>query len=302
MKRILIVIQIITYSIFLSFSAWAAEQELEMAEKKKITVHIFPHSKNSFTNMIEGHDIYDVENWKNMDLDRHNLEILIFHVAPVLGGCNCEINLEAYTIDTPHSRSIELVRLGEEISHPITVFSGDSRVEERLYLSDSIIDPNEFFVGLYTHEHRKDLLSMTDKEKIKKLKFVVGKDWEIDNKVLDQHGLAKVPADNWESLLFLLIKGRADVVMQPFFATDDFSFVEVKGTEKFLPIPNMKMKFPQGRTYFVSKAHPDGKEFLDALNRGIQILKDQDNLIRRAHIWAGVINPRTENFQMLFDE
>lgn len=285
----------------------ALQASAETTEEKIVyEVGLIPNMKDQYEEMVEGFDIFDVEGWKDMELDRNTLEILIFNVAPILGGCNCEIVMNPYTVDTPHARSIEQVKSGKEISHPITVFSGDSRVEDGVYLSESILDPKDFFVGLYTHEDRKEILSLTDLETIKKLNFSVGQDWEIDNKVLDHYGLKKTQADHWGSVIFMLKSSRADVIMQPFFSTPDLSFSEVivegQPDEKFLPIPNVKMAFPQGRVYFVSENHPQGAIFLEALNRGITELKSRDNLLRRAHEWAGVINPATADFRLLFDE
>lgn len=277
------------------------------SDKVVYEVHLLRNLRNSYENMVEGFDIFDLDSWEDMHLDRHMLEVLIFNVAPILGGCNCEIVMKDYSVETPHARSIEEVREGKEISHPITVFSGDSRVAEGVYLSETILDPEDFFVGLYTHEGREEILSLTDLDLIKDLNFSVGRDWEIDNKVLDEKGLKKTQADHWGSVIFMLISGRADVIMQPFFNSDDLSFTEAisegdMGEQKFLPIPNVKMEFPQGRVYFVSKNDPRGPALLEALNRGILELKSRDDFLRRAHEWAGVINPATNDFRLLFEE
>ncbi len=281
-----------------TFSLSAAHAE----EKKVYEVQAIEHLRNSYNSMIEGKDIFDYDSWKEMDLERHTLEMLIFNVAPIVGGCNCEILIKPYAELTPHSRSIAQVQMGELVSHPITIFEGDSRITDDLYTSDPILNADEFFVGLYTHESRAEVLNKTTEEEIRKLNFIAGHDWEIDNKILDHFGLTHIMADDWASVIFMLIDGRADVVMQPFFASEDFGFDEEQGTEHFIPIPGVKMPFPHGRVYFVSKKHPDGAEFITYLNKGIEELRANGDLLRRAHEWAGVINERTNDFEIVFNE
>lgn len=275
------------------------DDQTESSDLKVYEFRTYTHLINAFENLSEGVDIYDPENWQELELDRHQLEMLIFQVAPILGGCECKIVLNSYEVDTPHARSIEQVISGEELSHPIAVFGGDSRVQSDLYLSDPVLAAEDFFVGLYTHEDRQEVLSITDEDQVRDLRFVAGQDWEIDNKIIDDYGLPHILADNWKSVTYMLRDGRADVLMQPFFPTSDLSFMD--DDMKFIPIPNMRMRFPQSRVYFVSKVHPDGREFSEYLNKGIRILSEGD-FLKRAHEWAGVINPATEEFEIIFED
>lgn len=269
------------------------------AAKKTYIFHLIDQNYDDFQTMIAGNDPFDFDNWHKLDLDRQKLEALIFMVAPVLGGCECEITYEPYLEETPHARSIELVRTGLELSHPISVFSDDSRVQDGVYLSETILDPDKFFVGLYTHSDRAEVLGAKSAKEIAEMRFVAGHDWEIDNKIIDNMGVPHLYADTWNNLLSMLEIGRADVVMQPFQATDDLGFVDSESGEKFMPIPDVKMPFNQGRRYFVSKVHPDGEMFLESLNQGIALLEQKDNILYRAHEWAGVINPETEDYAIV---
>lgn len=290
-------------SIFLTFMTIVLPSSaLGQEDKKVFEAYLIPNLLNSYNSMIEGHDIFDLEDWQNLELERHTMEILIFNVAPILGGCECEIVLKPYESNTPHGRSLEQVRDGHEVSHPISIFSGDSRIGDELYTSEPILDAEDFFVGLYTHEKRFDVLNKTTEAEIRELRFIAGQDWEIDNAVLDNLGLNRIAADDWGSVIYMLMDGRADVVMQPFFSSDDLGFNDGDGNEKFIPIPNVKMAFPQSRVYFVSKSHPDGAEFINYLNNGIAILKKDDNILHQAHVWAGVINPKTDDFEVLFKQ
>ncbi len=281
---------------FLASPIWANETNTEDGPKI-IETYIADFDLEMYEATVAGHDIFDLNSWENMDLIRHSLEMLVFNVAPILGGCDCEIVMKPYTVATPHVRSIEEVRSGLVVSHPVASFTDDSRVQDGVYLSQSILNPEDFYVGLYTSKNRDDLLTTTKFEDLSNLRFIAARSWEIDNLLLEVNDLKPILGDTWENMLAMIDASRADVIMQPFTSAADLGFNDPSNETRFVPIPDVKMAFPQGRNYIVSNSHPDGVEFLEALNRGIAMLHE-DDFLRRAHEWAGVINPVTEEYEV----
>lgn len=230
---------------------------------------------------------------------RHLMEHLVFVRAARLGGCDCRVEIVGTESDLTYARAVEEVAAGRAMSFPAATFNSPQLEQrESILLSDPLVDESEFFVGLYTHESRTDVLELTDIDDIRALRFVVGASWATDVQVLEDRGFQIVKGVEWTSMLKMLEAGRADVIMQPFASNADMSFTDVNVEGRFLPVPNVKLSFPFSRHYIVSAEHPDGPDFLKALNNGLAILRDNGEL-RRLLIAAGVINPRTEAFEQL---
>ncbi|MGH1576480.1 hypothetical protein [Planktotalea sp.] len=253
---------------------------------------------------LAGKDIADIDiaDLPKIARTRHIAEILIHQIAPVLGGCNCRIMYSPYASDTSHARSLEQIRLSQQVSHGVASFLTDSRANaDGILLSEPILAADEFFVGLYTHEARSDILELDDPDELKQLRFGVSRNWEIDRKVLADRNLIEVTADGWNNLMVMVANKRADVIMQPFTAEEDFSFTDSGQGLKLLPIPNYKMLFGDGRSYTISSTHPNGEEFLTALNKGIRLLRE-NGTIHEFMVNSGVINERVEDFvELKFD-
>ncbi|TRD16672.1 amino acid ABC transporter substrate-binding protein [Palleronia caenipelagi] len=252
----------------------------------------------NYLDMLDGRDPLEIEDLGATASTRMTFEPLVMQVAPVLGGCNCRVVYEPYDVHTPHARTIEQVRAGRELTHGVAGFSDDSRYAEGIWLSEPILDRQDFYVGFYTLEERTDVLAVTDFAEIRNLRFGVTRTWELDRDVIAQYGFREQTADSWPTILRMIAAGRADVVLQPFAASsDDLSFEDVANGARLKPIPGMRLLFGQGRHFIVSQNHPDGAEFLKALNRGIGILRDQ-GVLRRGMAHAGVIAPQTESFEI----
>ncbi|MFV0291906.1 MAG: hypothetical protein ACK5II_01215 [Paracoccus sp. (in: a-proteobacteria)] len=229
---------------------------------------------------------------------RHLGEHIIFTIAPVLGGCRCRIKLQGYPEDVNFARSVAEISSGRILSFPAATFPELVRDNPNILLSEPILLSDEFYVGLFTHSNRKDILALTDLDKIRNLRFVTVHNWDIDQKILADRGFREVRAANWKSAMRMLQVGRADVIMQPFGTGPDMSFIDSASNERFYPIPGVKLLFPYGRAYMVSARHPRSSEFLGYLNTGIRKMKASGLL--QAHLMAaGVISPRIDGLQEL---
>lgn len=255
------------------------------------------YALSDYQEFIQGRDPLSITDVNGEAISRHTMEMFIFQVAPVLGGCECRIHYGEYNIDTPHARAIVQVKKGLVISHPISGMGGDLRLQDGVYLSTPILDESDFYVGLYTDEKRTDLFAVTDPKRVKNLRFAVVHNWEVDRRLIQDRRLSMVETDDWLSLLKMIVASRADIILQPFSSAPDLSFIDSVLNKKFKPLPGIKMKFGQSRQYFVSKLDPHGESFLSALNDGIQQFKES-GLLRMLQVQSGVINPNVENWAL----
>lgn len=242
-----------------SFPSWAAVQTQKTKSFSLNSDHVF-----KLENFLDGRNPLLIDYFDHPDMDRHIMEMFWFMVAPMLGGCNCQIDYIP-SDDSVHARSILQVKNGIEVAHPIAIFKNDPRIQpDTILLSEPIFGGEDFFVGFFTDENRKDVLKTDKIEEIKKLQVGVAENWPVDIAVIKDHQFPMVKKANRDSII---VRGRADVTLQPFRPTADFGFDERKVNTYFRPIVGFKAVFNYGRRFFVSSKHPFGPELLAALNR-----------------------------------
>lgn len=268
---------------------WAHAQE---------RVFSFPLIENDFEKYnayLAGRNPLDLEAVKAEGLTRHNMELLVFQNALVLGGCDCRIVYTKYDVATTNARSLVDVNAGRLLSYPVAGFRSDSRSSGGSFFSEPVLEDDAFQVGLYTDASRKDVLSVTDPAQARLLTFVAAENWEIDIRVLKEKGLRFVTTSDWISALGLIRAGRADVIMQPFSSRPDLSFEDPQLKARFLPIPGLRMRFGHGRHYVVSMRHPEGPWFLQRLNAGLRKLRSSGKLAELQRL-AGLTSERVNAF------
>lgn len=293
-----IISKVVCILIFLIF----VDKSIAMDEEYFFTIHA--HNLTQYNDYISLSGINET-NFASTDtrlsrqgLNRQVLELLLFKKAMLLGGCGCVIEYHAADVSTSHARKIIQVKESKAIAHPIAGFNNDPRLQDKVLLSEPILDEKDFFVGFYTHSDRADVLSLRDPLAITQLRFVAATNWDVDIDVLKKHGFKTVLADSWSSAISMIRLSRADVILQPISTKDDFSFTDGDTNEVYVPIPGIKLKFGTSRRYFVSEGHPDGIDFLNVLNKGITRLRDT-GFLDHANRAAGLIDDRVANWQLL---
>lgn len=261
------------------------------AQGRAFNIPLIDNTYQAYVQYLDGRNPLDLSAVRKEGLTRHIMEILVFQNAIALSGCQMTVKYEPYGADSTNARALIDMRDGRLLAVPVAGFKADSRTQEVTYISDPILGDDEFKVGIFTHESRKDILSIRDPAAVRKLLFVAVETWEVDRRVLKEKNLRYITAVNWSSALQMVAAGRADALLQPFSNRADFSFDEPLLNLKFLPIPGFKMNFGAGRYYSVSKKHPDGKLFYGCLSKGLSILKSSGKL-QELQVAAGQIDPR----------
>lgn len=90
--------------------------------------------------------------------------------------------------------------------------------------------------------------------------------------------------------------GRADITLAPFQSTPDMS-IKV-GATMLYPIIGIKIAFAGSRHWPVSRKHPEGKAFYEALERGLTELESKGT-IQQAYRECGVFHPEVEHWALL---
>lgn len=146
---------------------------------------------------------------------------------------------------------------------------------EQLWVTDEVIGDASFVVGMYTTAAKLKVFH-TDTD-LHTLVPISNRSWEKDWQALSQfHNQEPIDTFNWESIVRMLVAGRADYTLAPFQQTEGM-VINAHG-QTLHPIPGVKFLIPGSQHWIVSKLHPEGAAIYRALQLGLAQLKAQGRL------------------------
>ncbi|UXY16999.1 hypothetical protein N8I74_08315 [Chitiniphilus purpureus] len=230
---------------------------------------------------------------------RDVIELVLTQQALHLGGLRAPVRL----VKVDHS-SDSYSRFLREILSGSATLGGNTAwlidlqsIKDKIYISAPLIRQGEFEAGLYTASGNATALAARDLPAVQRLTAVVAESWRPDVTTLQGLGMSKVLlTQSWDSMVGMVAKGRADVLLAPFQATPDMALRV--GEQRFLPIPDVKVGLQGSRHLFVSRSAPNGAKVAQALEKGIAVLRERGT-IERAYSESGFFNDRTRHWQRL---
>jgi len=108
--------------------------------------------------------------------------------------------------------------------------------------------------------------------------------------------LAAAEPSSLESIYKMIGAERADFTLWSFNSQPGFEITVESVT--LAPLPGIKVTMHGDRRFAVSKAYPDAQAILNALNKGLEILRS-NGTIARAWRESAYINKRTESWTAL---
>ncbi|GAA0818713.1 hypothetical protein GCM10009111_21770 [Colwellia asteriadis] len=209
------------------------------------------------------------------------------------GGYNSPIQLVSVDF---YQRRIKLINQGEVHLSATPSWYADIKDKENLFISPPLTQEGEFTAGLYVYEKNEHLLKLSPPN-IQSLFAVSNRNWKTDWAALCDMNLAGlIHVGQFPLMTQMLVKGRADFMLAPFYNTPDLSFTQDGFT--FKPIPNVRVKLPGSRHFVISKQHPDAKNIYLALTKGLTILR-AEGIIKKAYIQSGFFNKAVENWPII---
>lgn len=123
------------------------------------------------------------------------------------------------------------------------------------------------------------------------------RNWRLDWQVLESLSPASLTSAATIKQIFSIINaGRADFTLLEFSSRPDMGR-EVDGMWLY-PIPSIKVSLPETQHFMVSRKLKNAHKVVDALNRGIQTLRD-NGFIHLCLINNGVIHPAVQDWYIL---
>ncbi|WP_027467773.1 hypothetical protein [Deefgea rivuli] len=269
------------------------------AEEKTITILTQQDVYNDYQKFIDGRDPLTLTQYSGPGSRRDVVELVLVQQALKAGGNNYPIKIvKVDNTSDSYSRFIKEITSGSATVGGNSAWLIDlKQINDKVYISEPTIRQGEFEAGLYTTASNVDARLSKTLPQIQKLTAVVAESWKPDVATLESLKFANIlKTQSWDSMVGMLAKKRADVLLAPFQPTPDLS-MDVNG-HKLVPILNVKVGLQGSRHFFVSKASPIGNDVSKSLNSGLAKLREQ-GLIEKAYRDSGFFNNATRNWNRL---
>lgn len=272
---------------------------VSLAQDKTITILTQQDVFNDYQKFIDGRDPLTLTQFGGPNSRRDVVELVLVQQALKMGGNQFPIKI--VSVD---NTSDSYNRFIKEITTGSATMGGNSawlidlkQIGDKVHISEPSIRQGEFEAGLYTTADNADARLSKTLPQIQKLTAVVAESWKPDVATLESLKFAQLlKTQSWDSMVGMLAKKRADVLLAPFQPTADLS-MDVNG-KKLVPILNVKVGLQGSRHFFVSKASPIGSDVFKSLNTGLNKLRDQGT-IEKAYRESGFFNQATRNWSRL---
>ncbi|QLG88284.1 hypothetical protein HQ393_08505 [Chitinibacter bivalviorum] len=270
-----------------------------MAEDKVITILTQQDVFNDYQKFIGQRDPLSLTQYGGPASRRDVVELVLVQQALKAGGN--ELPIKIVKVD---NTSDSYNRYIKEITSGSATMGGNSAwlidlkpLADKVLISEPVIRNGEFEAGLYTTSDNAEARLSRTLPEIQKLTAVVAESWKPDVATLESLKFSiLLKTHSWDSMVGMLFKKRADVLLAPFQPTPDMS-MDVGG-KKLVPIQNVKVGLQGSRHFFVSKVDPMGAQVSKQLNAGLEKLREK-GLIDKAYRDAGFFNSATKSWNRL---
>ena len=280
-------------SLFLSFLG-IFSLSANTAAKPPLLIGVHGEAQENYQKFLNGRDPLKLKDFSGKFAYRDNVEQVLLLQALDKGGYQANSQLVAVDF---YKRRLRLIQRGEIHLSATPLWYKDLVTAEGIFISPAIIKEGEFSAGLYVFDKNKHLLAKQSLSQVKKLYAVSNRNWLVDWQVLTEMNLAGLNHSGQFPLMTkMLVKGRADFMLAPFYNSKDLSFIE--GGHKFIPIPNIKVVLPGSRHFALSHNHPDFIQIKTALIKGLAILHQQGT-IKKAYRQSGFFNQQVSQWRII---
>lgn len=227
---------------------------------------------------------------------RDVVEVALILRALSLGGFEEELSFAP--VET-YSRQLIDIEDGFAALPFTSVWSSDAfRLNDKVYVSESLIAPEEFVAGFYIKPGNTRAAEARTISDLATLKAVSNPAWQRDWKVLNSF----MPEGHvyktviWPSMVKMVEYGRVDFLLAPFQPTRDLSLHH--GGIRLVPIEGIKVSLGEGRRVIFSKKHPKGLELFTAFAKGLEFMRKSGEL-KRAYTESGFFNNKVQDWVLI---
>lgn len=258
-------------------------------------IGVLPDIHTSYLQFLDGRSPDTVDYYGGPHARRDVIDLILMQQALKLGGFDQPLEFVA---EENYFRSIRNVLDGKTLTISGTIWYQDLEgQQEKLHITPPLVMDGQFIVGLYTSPANHKAQSSKSLAQLIQLKIVTSNQWKPDLITLESLGFNKIMyTPNWVNMARMISAGRVDLTMSPFEMNPEQEIV-VDGI-RLVPIKGVKIAIRGSRHWPVSKSHPLGEAFYQALSKGISQLRN-DGTIERAYRECGFFHPELASWQLL---
>lgn len=225
---------------------------------------------------------------------RDVVELILLQQALHMGGFREPI---VFVPEYSYRRAIRQMAAGQLISTGASKWRIDlAGTGDALLISDPLVEDGDFIVGIYTLEANRNI-QQADAEQLRQWRIISNRHWRADVHTIQTLGFGRITyGGDWLSMVRMLDAGRAELVLAPFPSGDNLA-IEVNGS-RLLPVQNITVAISGSRHWAVSRAHPQGAVFFQALQVGLKQLR-QNGLVTKAYRQSGFFNAATDRWPVM---
>jgi hypothetical protein len=262
----------------------------------KVKLSLSATDTAKFRHFMADKKITDRITYKSPDLDTAQvIDTILISKALTLGGMDADLEFTKI----PNSERERAMVLAGDVA-----IAGTSQWDwwadenkDVIYKSDVVVPNGSFEKGLYTTEARVNSIVLNSTADLANVICVTNKIWRVDWTTLSRlHFKHLDAAPNTETMFKMVNGGHADLTIQSFSGLPDMS-ITVSGITLY-PIKGWKVLLDGSRHYVVSKKNPHGARVFEALQKGLSVMKQTDE-VARALTESGFFNVNVKNWKSI---
>jgi len=244
----------------------------------KIRLSLSATDTAKFLHFMSDKKITERISYKSPDLDTAQvIDTVLISKALTLGGLSADFEFAKI----PNSERERAMVLSGDVTIAGTSqwdwWADENR--EAVYKSDVVVPNGSFEKGLYVKMENLATFSISSPQDIAKFNCVSNKVWRVDWTTLSGLGFKNLQsAPNTESMFKMVAGGHADLTVQSFSGLPDMSIT--LGGITLYPITGWKVLLNGSRHYVVSKKNAHGAATFEALQKGLAIMRQSDEVVR----------------------
>lgn len=248
-----------------------------------------------YQRFLQNRDPKDIQQYSGEGARRDVIELVLLMQAVNLGGFRLPIRLHA---EQSYLRTLRDIAEGRSITSAGLAWKSDiDSMPEAYFTSRPLIKEGEFVVGIYTTPKNLKAWNSLKPAAINELNIVTNSQWRSDVQTLKDLNFKHITySPNWVNMVRMIEAGRADITLAPFQTTPDM--VIAVGDVKLYPLKGIKVAISGSRHWPVSRKHPQGNAFYQALERGIAQLEAK-GVIQKAYRECGFFHPDVAQWKLL---
>lgn len=276
-------------------AGWSVHYSQASDTTYPLAISIYEDIYADYRKFVQGRDVASIDYYGGSGARRDVIEVVLLQQALQLGGFKEPLELRD---EQNYLRTLRQIADGELISSGASVWYSDVlNMPELFHISQPVINEGEFVVGFYTSPTNEKALAAKTLDDLRQLRAVSSVQWYADVATLKQLGINHLYfTTDWKHMVRMVNAQRADFTLAPFQASPGKRIV-LEGME-LIPIEGIKVAINGTRHWPVSRRHPRGEEFYEALQKGITVMRQQ-GIIRKAYSQSGFFHPDVDAWHLV---